>query len=112
MRWRLVYCVKLHAAAIVGPVKIDHESADFPFEQLADQIRRRILSGEYGAGTKLPPVAAVVADLGVAADTIRRAYKVLASEGLVTIRPGRGTFVAKAPQLRKATRSRRDPPPG
>jgi DNA-binding GntR family transcriptional regulator len=76
-------------------VQIDHDAAEFPFAQLAAQIRERISSGEYPPGAKLPPIAEIVADTGLSPMTIRRAYKVLDDEGLVLIVPGRGTFVRK-----------------
>ena len=76
-------------------VKIDHDAAEFPFEQLASIIRERIASGQYAAGQKLPTINDIVADTGLAPTTIRRAFAVLANEGLVKIVPGRGTYVAQ-----------------
>jgi GntR family transcriptional regulator len=76
-------------------VRIDHDAAEFPYLQLAALIRERIASGEYPPGTKLPPITQITAETGLSPMTIRRAYKLLADEGLVTIVPGRGTFVRK-----------------
>jgi GntR family transcriptional regulator len=76
-------------------VRIDHDAAEFPYLQLAAQIRERITSGEYQPGAKLPPIAEIVAQTGLSPMTIRRAYKLLEDEGLATIVPGRGTFVRK-----------------
>jgi DNA-binding GntR family transcriptional regulator len=76
------------------PVQIDHESARFPFEQLADQLRTDIESGKYAPGRKLPTISEITAETGLSPMTIRRAYKLLADEGLVVVVPGRGTFVA------------------
>ena len=75
-------------------MRIDPAAADFPFEQLAAQLRERIRSGEFGKGTKLPTIQEIVSETGLSPMTIRRAYKVLADDGLVVIKPGRGTFVA------------------
>jgi DNA-binding GntR family transcriptional regulator len=76
---------------------VDFEAvqAEFPYLQLAAQIRERITSGEYPPGAKLPPIVEIVAQTGLSPMTIRRAYKLLEDEGLVTIVPGRGTFVRK-----------------
>jgi DNA-binding GntR family transcriptional regulator len=75
-------------------VQIDHDAAEFPFEQLADQIRRSIGAGEYPRGSRLPTIVDIVADTGLSPMTIRRAFRVLTDEGLVRVVPGRGTFVA------------------
>jgi GntR family transcriptional regulator len=78
-------------------VRIDHGAAEFPYEQLARQLRERIAGGEYPAGSKLPSIQEIIAETGLSPMTIRRAWGVLESEGLVVIRPGRGTFVSPAP---------------
>lgn len=75
-------------------MQIDHDAADFPFEQLARQLRERIASGEYPKGSKLPSIDDIIRQTGLSPMTIRRAFRLLASEGLVVIRAGRGTFVA------------------
>jgi DNA-binding GntR family transcriptional regulator len=74
-------------------VQIDHDSARFPFEQLADQLRADIMAGRYAPGRKLPTIHQITSETGLSPMTIRRAYKVLADEGLVIVVPGRGTFV-------------------
>lgn len=78
-------------------VLIDHGAAEFPYLQLARILRERIASGEYAPGAKIPAIAAMVAETGLDVMTIRRAVKVLADEDLVTVVPGRGTYV-KAPE--------------
>jgi DNA-binding GntR family transcriptional regulator len=76
-------------------VQIDHESARFPFQQLADALRDRITSGEFPPGRKLPTISEITSQTGLSPMTIRRAFRVLADEKLVTVVPGRGTFVVK-----------------
>jgi len=76
-------------------VQIDHGGPDFPYEQLAAILRQRISSGECAPGDKLPTIAAIVEETGLSPMTIRRAFRVLADEGLVRVVPGRGTFVAR-----------------
>lgn len=78
------------------PVQIDHGGADFPYLQLAERLRERIRSGEFGPGAKLPTIAEIVSETGLSPMTIRRAVAVLAEEGLVRVVPGRGTFVSQA----------------
>ncbi|WP_370248922.1 GntR family transcriptional regulator [Nocardioides sp.] len=68
-----------------------------PFEQLRAQIAARVAAGELPAGTRLPAVRALAADLGLAAGTVARAYKELEADGVVETRGRHGTVV-RAPQ--------------
>lgn len=58
-----------------------------------EELRRRILSGEYPFGSRLPPHQDLAAQFGVASLTMRQALAFLEREGLVSREPGRGTFV-------------------
>lgn len=62
-------------------------------EQVLDQLREDILSGELSAGTVLGEVA-LAESFGVSRGPIREALSRLSSEGLVTIEPRRGAEVA------------------
>lgn len=62
--------------------------------EIAQQFRGMIASGQIGAGERLPTVRQTAADLGVAAGTAARAYKLLEQERLVVARTGAGTRVA------------------
>lgn len=75
-------------------VRIDHDSAEFPYLQLARQLRDAIAAGEYPPGAKLPSIEGIISETGLSTMTIRRAYRILAGEGLAEIVPGRGTFVS------------------
>jgi DNA-binding GntR family transcriptional regulator len=77
-------------------VQIDHGSAEFPYLQLAAQLREGITTGAYPAGSKLPTISEITAETGLSPMTIRRAFALLASEGTVRVIPGRGTFVSRA----------------
>jgi GntR family transcriptional regulator len=74
-------------------VEIDHGGAEFPYRQLAAYLRQRIVSGEYPAGRRLPPIMELIAESGLSQKTVQRALRVLEDEGLVVIVPSRGTFV-------------------
>jgi len=78
-----------------------------PFQQIMDQFRRLIERGELRAGDALPTVRQLAGDLGVAPNTVARAYAELQEEGLITSSGRRGTHVA--PGVRagdKPTRAR------
>ena len=61
--------------------------------QLADIIREKIYSMEWGMGTKIPSEHELMAYFNVSRGTVRRALKSLVDEGLLVQRHGKGTFV-------------------
>jgi DNA-binding transcriptional regulator YhcF (GntR family) len=65
-----------------------------PFDQLRSQVARRAASGDLPPGTRLPTVRALAAELGLAANTVARAYRELEADGVVVTEGRRGTFVA------------------
>lgn len=75
-------------------VRIDATSAEPPFEQLRRQVREQVETGTLAAGTRLPPVRALAAELGLAANTVARAYRELEADGVLDTRGRAGTFVA------------------
>jgi len=56
---------------------------------LADQLRRRIRSGELREGQFLPPERELVQQTGLSRMSVREALRILETEGLITTRPGR-----------------------
>ncbi len=66
--------------------------------QIKQQIQRRIDSGAWRAGQKLPSENELVAALDVSRMTINRALRELTQEGLIRRVHGRGSFVAEAPR--------------
>ena len=63
------------------------------YEQIVDQYRAAIWSGDLPAGTALPSLRQLARDLEVSLITTTRAYHELAAVGLIANRPGRGSFV-------------------
>lgn len=63
------------------------------YEQVADQIQSRILSGELQSGDRLPTERELADQFQVSRTAIREAMKTLAQKGLVDMRPGRGTII-------------------
>jgi len=63
------------------------------WRQIADHLRREILSGRYPAGQPLPSEEVLAGEFGVSRPTIRQGIATLASEGLVTVRRPYGTTV-------------------
>ena len=79
-------------------VKVDREESTFLHDQVAAEIRRAIADGEIGPGERLPPARDLAAVLGVNANTVFRALRLLQDEGLLDLRRGRGAYVAGTAQ--------------
>lgn len=75
-------------------IVIDPRSAVPPFEQLRVQLLEQVQSGELAAGAKLPTVRRLAEDLGLAANTVARAYRELETAGIIETRGRAGSFVA------------------
>ncbi len=73
---------------------LDPAASQPPFEQLRCQIATRAASGDLPPGTRLPTVRALAAELGVAVNTVARAYRELEADGVVVTEGRRGTFLA------------------
>ena len=65
------------------------------YKGITEALRARLAAGEFRPGSTLPSEAALVAEYGVARNTVRRALDQLADEGLIVTQPGRGRLVAE-----------------
>ncbi|MDX6358173.1 MAG: hypothetical protein QOH37_1227 [Nocardioidaceae bacterium] len=74
-------------------ISIDTTDGDPPYEQIRTQIARQVADGELPPGTKLPTVRALAATLGIAPNTVARAYRELEHTGVVSTRGRAGTVV-------------------
>lgn len=64
------------------------------YEQISQQVKRAILTGEVGEGDPLPSIRQLARDLRVSVITTTRAYNDLARDGFVVSVPGKGAFVS------------------
>lgn len=64
------------------------------YEKIALHIESLVSSGKLQPGHRLPSERELAEGLGVGRGVVREAVKLLAERGLVTISPGRGTFVS------------------
>lgn len=71
--------------------------ADKPlFDQLRVQIVDGIRDGRLSPGVRLPTVREFAAQIGLAVNTVARAYRELEAAGVLETRGRYGTFVARA----------------
>ncbi|GAA5194696.1 GntR family transcriptional regulator [Rugosimonospora acidiphila] len=77
-------------------ITIDTDSPVPPYEQVRAQFARNIGDRSLAVGTRLPTVRGLATDLGLAVNTVARAYRELEEAGLVVTRGRAGTFVAAA----------------
>ena len=75
-------------------LEIDPASAVPPYEQVRGQLAGMIGDGRLAVGTRLPPVRQFATELGLAVNTVARAYRELEAAGLLETRGRHGTFVA------------------
>ncbi len=70
------------------------------YKQVADSLRKQILSGDLTPGKQLPTERELCEQFSASRITIRRALQILADEILIRRRQGSGTFVSPTPSRR------------
>jgi GntR family transcriptional regulator len=75
-------------------VSVDHDSNVPPYLQVAAILRGQIKTGELAPRQRLPSIAGLVQEYGIARTTAGKALRVLVDEGLAEVVPGWGTYVA------------------
>ncbi|GAA3346212.1 FadR/GntR family transcriptional regulator [Amorphoplanes nipponensis] len=68
-------------------------------DQVIARLRGQITSGAWPVGSRIPTEPELVAQLGVARNTVREAVRALAHNGLLDIRQGSGTWVIATSEL-------------
>jgi GntR family transcriptional regulator len=87
---------------VANPVNIIiSNSSNKPiYEQITDQVKNLILSGELVTGDALPSMRLLAKELRISVITTKRAYEELEREGFIETVTGKGSFVAdKNPDL-------------
>ena len=65
------------------------------YEQMENQIKEKILTGELRPGNLLPSIREMARECQVGVITSKRAYDDLCAEGFLVSRPGKGVYVAE-----------------
>ncbi len=77
-------------------IRIDPDSAQPLFAQVAGSIRAEVAAGRLCAGDRLPAAREVARGLDLNVHTVLRAYQELRDEGLVDLRRGRGATLTRS----------------
>ena len=75
-------------------IRISNADARPIYEQLRQQIRKSILSGELKEGEALPSIRSLAKDLRISVITTKRAYDELERDGYIHTVAGKGCYVA------------------
>lgn len=67
--------------------------------QIMEQIRQKVVIGEWGPGENIPSIRALAVELQVSVITVKRAYLELEREGIIVTQHGKGSTVARDPGL-------------
>lgn len=67
------------------------------YETVLEALKAELLAGGLTPGDRLPTVAAMAERMDVSRASVREAYRILQSMGLLDVTQGRGTFVASLP---------------
>ena len=67
--------------------------------QIMEQIKQRIMVGDWTEGQVIPSIRQLAADLEVSVITVKRAYLELEHEGVIVTQHGKGSHVAMSPGL-------------
>lgn len=76
-------------------VRLDQQAGAPLFDQLRTQIIEGVRDGRLTPGTRLPTVRDLAGQLGLAVNTVARAYRELEAAGVLETRGRFGTFVAR-----------------
>ncbi len=83
-------------------ISVDSASPVPPFEQVRSQLAAQIADHVLAVGTRLPTVRQLADDLGLAVNTVARAYRELEATGMVETRGRGGTVVTANGDLARA----------
>src|ERR1700733_15069149 len=67
--------------------------------QIMEQIKQRIVLGDWTEGQAIPSIRQLAGDLQVSVITVKRAYLELEREGVIVTQQGKGSHVASSPGL-------------
>ena len=83
----------MRAKEIHMDIIISNSSGEPIYEQIEEQIKSQIMTGELVEGDALPSMRVLAKDLKISIITTKRAYEDLERDGFITSVTGKGSFV-------------------
>ena len=80
-------------------LQLDLKSRKTIYEQVMDQLKEQIMTGQMATGEKLPSVRELSKSITVNPNTVQKAYRELERQGYVYTTSGVGTFVADRSEI-------------
>lgn len=80
-------------------LQLDLKSRKSIYEQVMDQLKEQIMTGQMATGEKLPSVRELSKSITVNPNTVQKAYRELERQGYVYTTSGVGTFVANRSEI-------------
>ena len=80
-------------------LQLDLKSRKSIYEQVMDQLKEQIMTGQMATGKKLPSVRELSKSITVNPNTVQKAYRELERQGYVYTTSGVGTFVADRSEI-------------
>ena len=80
-------------------VTVDLASKLPPYAQIKKALLTAVADGSLARGDRLPPIRQLAGDLGVATNTVARAYRELEADQVVASSGRRGTIVLAPPDI-------------
>lgn len=77
-------------------MSINYDTTRPIYEQIIDYILKKLASGKYSAGSKLPSQREMAKVLSVNPNTVQRAYREMEIKDLVETKRGLGTYVTES----------------
>ncbi|MBR1757399.1 MAG: GntR family transcriptional regulator [Lachnospiraceae bacterium] len=80
-------------------IRIDLTSVTPIYEQIIDGYKEAVMKGYLREGDAVPSVRKLALDLSVTPNTVAKAYAELERQKLIVTVRGKGTFIAKKPEI-------------
>ena len=78
-------------------IQVDLAGNTPAYQQIVNVLRTQFVAGAFQPGDQLPTVRQLAMDLGVHHNTVAEAYRLLAQEGWLDLKRGRGATILQRP---------------
>lgn len=75
-------------------ISLDYQSRTPIYEQIVQEIERYVALGILKTEEQLPPIRELATDLGINPNTVKKAYSILESKGVIVTLSTKGTFIS------------------